>query len=374
MSLKAVPCVIMRGGTSKGIFFKKENLPPEGTERDRVIMKIFGSGDPSQIDGLGGSRTHTSKTMIVWKSNRSDVDVEYTFGQVGIENAFVDWTGNCGNLTSAVAPFAIDKKLLEAEQPYTVVRMYNTNTKKRIDVKVPVEGNSTKYEGDYQIDGVPNPGARIDAKWRDPGGAITGKLLPTGNPVDKIDTGLEAVTGSIVDASNPAVFIRAKEIGLSGRELPEEISGDSQAKLERIRSKAAEIIGFVEEARDAIRKSPHFPYIIIVAENQDYETSEGQVVKNFEYSILARLFSMQKMHHSYAVTGAICTGAAAKIPGSIVNRLLAEGENRVVIGHPKGVIDVNVEAVLAGEGVEIKSVTVGRTARRLMAGRAYYIP
>lgn len=372
MVVRGIPCVLMRGGTSKGVFFKREDLSPEGSERDEVIMKIFGSGDPSQIDGLGGSRTHTSKTMIVWKSDKSGVDLEYTFGQVGIEKALIDYTGNCGNLTSAVAPFAIDQKILEANEPYTEVKMYNTNTKKRVDIKVPVEGGSTKYDGDYRIDGVPNPGARIDVKWCEPGGALSGKLLPTGNPTDKIDTGLEAVKGSIVDASNPAVFVRAKDIGLTGMELPDEISKDSHMRLERIRSKAAEIMGFVKEAKDATEKSTHFPYIVIVGERQDYKTIGGRLVKKNEYSILARLFSMQKMHHAYAVTGAICTGAAAKIPKSIVNNLFEGEGNRVVIGHPKGLIDMSVETMPTGDSVEISSVTVGRTARRLMAGIAYY--
>jgi len=362
----------MRGGTSKGVFFKRGDLPADGSERDTVIIKIFGSGDPSQIDGLGGARPHTSKTMIVWKSDRYGVDIEYTFGQVGIEKAIVEWTGNCGNLTSAVAPFAIDEKIVGAKQPFTLLSMYNTNTGKRIDVNVPVEGSSTKYEGDYWIDGVPNPGARIDVKWYDPGGALTGKLMPTGNPTDKIDTGVEVVEGSIVDASNPAIFVRAKDIGLTGRELPHDIDKESNSKLERIRSKAAEMLGFVEEARQAGEKSAHFPYIIMVGESQDYETAEGRTVKKNEYSILARLFSLQKMHHAYAVTGAICTGAAAKIPRSIVSDLFDWKSNKVTIGHPKGVIDVSVEALPAGESVEIKSVTVGRTARRLMAGVATF--
>lgn len=374
MVLRGIPCVLMRGGTSKGVLFKREDLPPEGPQRDKVIVKIFGSGDPSQIDGLGGSRTHTSKTMIVWKSDRSENDIEYTFGQVGVEKPLVDWTGNCGNLTSAVAPFAIDEKILEAKEPYTSVRMYNTNTEKRIDAKVPVKGSSTEYEGEYRIDGVPNPGSRIDVRWWDPGGALSGKLLPTGNPVDRIDTGLEVVEGSIVDAANPAVFVRAEDIGLTGRELPEEISEASFLKLERIRSKAAELMGLVKEAKNATEKSVHFPYIAMVGERQNYKTGEGQTLKKDQYSILARLFSMQKMHHTYPVTGAICTGAAAKIPESIVNRLFEGKGNNVVIGHPRGLIEVVVEAAPAGENIEINSVTIGRTARRLMAGKAFYIP
>lgn len=372
MVLRSVPCVIMRGGTSKGVFFKKEDLPPTGSERDKVILRIFGSGDSSQIDGLGGSRTHTSKTMIVGQSGRSGFDVEYTFGQVGIENARVDWTGNCGNLTSAVAPFAVDEKLVEATEPRATIKMYNTNTRKRIDVEMPVQGCSTEYEGGYRIDGVPNPGARLDVKWYDPEGAITGRLLPTGNPKDRIDTGVEAIEGSIVDASNPAIFVKSKDIGLTGIELPGDVDEASKLKLERIRSKAAEILGFVNHAREATEKSAHFPYIVMLGERQDYTTIEGRAVEKGEYSILARLFSMQKMHHAYAVTGAICTAAAAKIPGTTVSDLLEGEGNKVIIGHPKGIIDLTVEAVSPGETVKIKSVTVGRTARRIMAGWAYY--
>ncbi len=363
----------MRGGTSKGVFFKREDLPEEGPKRDRVIMKVFGSGDPAQIDGLGGAQTHTSKTMIVSKSDKPDFDVAYTFGQVGIGKAAVDYTGNCGNLTSAISPFAIDEKILKAKEPHTMVKMFNTNTKKRIDVKVPVENGSTKYEGGYQEDGVPNPGARIDVEWYEPGGALTGKLLPTGNPVDKIDTGSETIRGSMVDASNPALFILAKDVGLTGRELPNEIASDSQMKLERIRSKAAEILGFVKDAREATAKSAHFPYIVIVGEPEDYKTAEGKTIKKKDYSVLARLFSLQKMHHAYAVTGAICTGAAAKIPNTVVNEIYRGQGNRVVIGHPKGAIDVSVKTIPLGESADIKSVTVGRTARRLMAGMAYYM-
>lgn len=363
----------MRGGTSKGVFFKREDLPKEGVERDVAITKIFGSGDPDQIDGLGGAQTHTSKAMIVWKSDKPGFDIEYMFGQVGIGKPSVDYTGNCGNLTAAVSPFAIDERILEAEEPCTMVRMFNANTRKRIDVKVPVEGSSTQYEGDYQEDGVPNPGARIDVEWYEPGGAVTGKLLPTGRSLDRIDIGTETIEGSIVDASNPALFLRAKDVGLTGRELPNDISVDSQTKLERIRAKAAEILGFVKDAAEATTKSSHFPYIVIVGEPQDYKTAEGKTVRKNDCSLVARLFSLQKMHHAYAVTGAICTGAAAKIPGTIVNRISNVDGDRVVIGHPKGTIEVSVKAAPLGDSADIKSVTIGRTARRLMAGIAYYI-
>jgi 2-methylaconitate cis-trans-isomerase PrpF len=312
--LSAIPCVIMRGGTSKGIFFKRSDLPEDETKRDEIILKIFGSGDPSQIDGLGGAQTHTSKTMIVWKSEKSDIDIEYLFGQVGIEKRFIEWVGNCGNLTAAVGPFSIDEGLIEGEEPSTRVRMYNVNTNKRIDAIVPVENGKTKYDGNYWIDGVPNPGSRIDLVWYDPKGSLTNKLLPTGNPIDKIIIGHITIEASLVDAGNPAVFIRAKDVGLQGSELPWEIPLTTLEKLEKIRSKAAELMGLVEKAEEATIKSPHFPFIVIIGEKKDYKTSNGKLIKKDEYTVMARLFSLQKMHHAYPITGAISTAAASKIP------------------------------------------------------------
>ncbi len=373
MPLRSIPAVIMRGGTSKGVFLKREDLPGDRSLWDEIILRIFGSGDPMQIDGLGGSHTHTSKVMIVWRSERQGIDIEYLFGQVGIERRFIDWGGNCGNLTSAVGPFAIDEDLVRPIEPVTVVRMLNINTGKRVDAIVPVRGGETNYEGDYYIDGVPNPGSRIDLVWYDPGGSHTGKLLPTGNPVDKIRVGDKIYEVSIVDAANPAVFVRAEDLGLTGAELPGEIPGSVAQKLEAIRSKAAELIGFVERAEEATIKSPHFPFIAIVGEKMDYKTPTGKTVKKEDYTVLARLFSMQKMHHAYPVTGAICTAAASKIPGTIVNQLSEDRGDRVIIGHPKGVIGLVVKTSPQGESVRVDSITIGRTARRLMRGYAYYI-
>ncbi len=373
MPLKGIPCVIMRGGTSKGLFFKREDLPADEKKWDGIIVKIFGSGDPMQIDGLGGSHTHTSKVMIVWRSNMPGVDVEYLFGQVGIERRFIDWSGNCGNLTSAVAPFSIDEGLVKATGSKTLVRMYNVNTRKRVDALVPTKDGMTDYEGDYMIDGVPNPGSRIDVIWHEPGGSHTGKLLPTGNPVDKISVGGKIYEVSIVDAANPAVFVRARDLGLTGAEMPSEISREVLDKLEAIRSKAAEIIGLVNRAEDATIASPHFPFIAIIGEKRDYRAADGKIISMDKYTVLARLFSMQKMHHAYPVTGAICTAAAAKIPGTIVNQLSEDRGEVVIIGHPKGIIDLKVDVKPSGESIHVNSVTVGRTARRLMAGIAYYI-
>lgn len=373
MPLRSIPAVLMRGGTSKGVFLKREDLPGDRPLWDEIILRIFGSGDPMQIDGLGGSHTHTSKVMIVWRSEKPGIDVEYLFGQVGIERRFIDWSGNCGNLTSAVGPFAIDEGLVRPTEPVNVVRMLNVNTRKRVDAVVPVKNGETNYEGDYYIDGVPNPGSRIDLVWHEPGGSHTGKLLPTGNAIDTIRIGDKAYEVSIVDAANPAVFVRAGDLGLTGAELPGEIPDNIARRLEEIRSKAAELMGLVERAEEATIKSPHFPFIAIIGERRSYKASTGKIVRKEDYTVLARLFSMQKMHHAYPVTGSICTAAASKIPGTIVNQLSEDRGDRVIIGHPKGVIDLVVKTSPQGEGVRIDSVTIGRTARRLMKGYAYYI-
>jgi len=373
LPLRGIPCAIMRGGTSKGVFFKKEDLPADRRLWDEIILRIFGSGDPMQLDGLGGSHTHTSKVMIVWRSERPGIDVDYLFGQVGIERRYIDWSGNCGNLTSAVGPFAIDVGIVKAVEPRTTVRMYNVNTGKRVDAIVPVKDGMTLYEGDYMIDGVPNPGSRIDLVWYDPGGSHSGKLLPTGNPLDRIEIGGKIYEISIVDAANPAVFVRAKDLGLTGTETPGEIDSETLAKLEAIRSKAAELMGLVERAEEATTKSPHFPFIAIIGKKRDYRTVNGKMIREGQYTVLARLFSMQKMHHAYPVTGSICTAAASKIPGTIVNQLSEDRGDTVIIGHPKGIIDLKVRIRPSGENVHIDSVTIGRTARRLMMGIAYYI-
>jgi 2-methylaconitate cis-trans-isomerase PrpF len=374
MSLRGIPCTIMRGGTSKGLFFRREVLPEDPNVRDEILLRIFGSGDPSQIDGLGGAQPHTSKVMIVWKSDRPGVDVEYLFGQVGIEERVIDWRGNCGNLTAAVGPFAIDEGLVDrVVEPRTVVRMLNVNTGKRVDAIVPVRDGKTLYAGDYMIDGVPNPGARIDLVWYDPGGSTTGKLLPTGNVVDELEVEGKSYEVTIVDAGNPLVFVEARSVGLQGTELPHEVTYEKINLLEKIRSKAAEVLGFVKSAEEARVKSPHLPLIAVVGERRDYKTVSGKLVRATDYTVLARLFTMRKMHHAYAVTGAIATSIASKIPGSIVNRYAEDRGNLVLIGHPKGVIDVKVDIEFQGKDVKVNSVTIARTARRLMSGIAYYL-
>lgn len=374
MPLKAIPCTIMRGGTSKGLFFRREHLPSDPAERERVLLKIFGSGDHLQIDGLGCAFPQASKTMIVWRSEHDSIDVEYLFGQVGIEKRLIDWTGNCGNLTSAVGPFAIEEGLVEPKEPYTVVRAFNVNTRKRIDIVVPVENGRVKYDGDYMIDGVPNPGSRIDCMWYDPGGAVIGKgYLPTGNVKDFIEVDGKAYEVSIVDAANPVVFVRAEDVGIKGIELPNEVSKEAMITLEKIRSKAAQILGLVDDWTKATDVSPHMPFIATVSERQDYVTTRGKSLDKNDYNVLVRLFSMQRMHPTIAVTAAICIASAAKISGTIVNEYCDSSNKKVVIGHPAGVMEVEVHTTGGGVNTRVEKVVVGRTARLLMRGFAYYI-
>ena len=372
MAMKSVPCTLMRGGTTKGILFRKEVLPSEESKRDEVILKIFGSGDSAQTDGIGAV-PNVSKTMIVWKSSRAGVDLDYYYGQMGAENWSIDHTGNCGNLTSAVGPFGIDEGIVKVRGSRVLLRLYNVNTKKRVDASVPLEDGLTQYEGDYMIDGVPNPGSRIDVIWHDPGGAVSGKLLPTGNPVDKVKINGGSIECSIVDASNPVVFVRAKDVSMSGTELPNQVDPSTVAKLERIRSQAAMLMGLVTEAEEATTKTPHIPFVAVVGEAQDYLSNGKGTIKQGEYDLLIRMFSMQEMHHACALTGAICTAVAAEMESTIVGEFYGGSGKSVIIGHPKGTIDIGVKVRPKGDSVQVESVTVGRTARKLISGLAFYL-
>lgn len=358
----------MRGGTSRGLFLKEDELT--GLENlDQVLLKVFGSGSSSQVDGIGGGFTHTSKVMIVRKSTDGEKDVEYTFGQVSVDKLFIDWTGNCGNLTFAVAPFAIDEKIVEVEDGVALVRMYNRNTRKRVDAKVPVKNGATVYDGDFVVDGVLNPGSRIETIWHRPGGAVTGKLLPTGNPVDELVLEGKKVQVSIVDAANPVVFVKAADVGMTGLETPSEVDEDNLRRIEKLRSLAAAAIGLVQNPEEATAKSPHFPFVCIVGPRENFKTHSGRVVTKDEYDISVRLFSMQKMHHACAVTAAICIAAASQIEGTLVHDSVEEKSQSVKIAHPKGLMKLGVKA----SSKDVEEISVNSTARRLMAGQVYYL-
>lgn len=372
-----VPCAIVRGGTSKGIFFKEHEIPPAGKLRDAVILRIFGSPDQRQIDGLAGANSLTSKVAIIGPSSRPGVDVDYTFGQVSVTESVIDWRGNCGNISSAVGLYAVDEGFVKPAEPTTKVSIYNTNTDKMIYATVPVKHGRGLSEGDYEIRGVPGTGARILLEFDDPAGSVTKKLLPTGNPKDTIDLGSKGkFTVSVVDAANPVVFCKAEELGLVGTELPTEVEGmpGILELIEEIRSVVAAKIGIVREAKVATKESPAIPKIGFVSKKRDYKSPDGKTISAKDIDFVARLASMQKMHRAYMVTGGVCTGAACKIEGTVVWDVLDETARKsdvFRIGHPYGVMDVKVTSNAGDPAKLIQRVGVGRTARRLLEGYAF---
>jgi methylitaconate Delta-isomerase len=370
----SIPCTIMRGGTSKALFFLDSDLPADMQQRTDFLLRAFGSPDIRQVDGMGGADPLTSKTAIIRASKMPGVDVEYTFGQVSITEPFVDMAGNCGNISSAVGPFAIDKGLVAAVDPVTSVRIFNTNTKKMIVADVPVRDGRVVTQGTYKINGVPGTGAEIKMHFVDPGGAITGKLLPTGNVVDKIkmESG-QTVDVSIVDAGNLAGFVSAKQIGLRGDELPAEIESRSDvlAMLEEIRAKISERLGICGNWREVFQRYRTNPKIAFVAAPAAFQTIQGQRVDADGVDLLARVMAMGRMHKAFAITAAIPTAAASKIPGSVVHALCRPSSSMVRIGHPSGIMSVGISASGENENFRLCEVVVGRTARKLMDGRVY---
>jgi len=380
----SVEITLMRGGTSKGVFLRKEEFEKIPEEyRERAILSIFGSPDARQIDGLGGATSTTSKMMIVARSSEPDIDVEYTFGQIAVDKPLIDYGGNCGNLTAAVGVFAVDEGMVAAHEPVTTLTLYNTNTQKRVVAEIPVEGGKAKTEGDCRIQGVPGTSARIVNRYINPSGGVTGKLFPTGNKIDILEVGTEEIRCSILDVMNPVVFLLAKNLSLTGKELPEEVNSDPQllSKLEMIRGEVAERLGLVRDSTETAATSPGIPKIAFVAPPDDYDDSYGNAIKSEELNLLARMMSMQKAHPTYAVTGAMCTAAAAVLEGTVVSEIARfdtrsseeEREREVVIGHPRGTISVRVKLAKTATGnTEILEAVVYRTARKLMKGSAFY--
>lgn len=373
--MKDIKCTIMRGGTSKGIFLMENELPTDQAERDDLICKVFGSPDIRQIDGLGGADVLTSKLAIVGPSTREDADVDYTFGQVSFEKKFIDYKGNCGNISSAVGPFAIDKGMVRAVEPVTTVRIHLTNSDQILVAEVPVQSGKAKVNGDCHIDGVPGTAAAIHLDWSDIIGTVCGKLLPTGNPKDVFVIDGKEYEVSLVDAGNPLVFIKAESLGMVGTETPAEIESDPErmALIEKIRGEAAVRFGLVDAPEKAKEESPYNPFFAIVSKPADHVCFNGVEVKKEDVDLVSRLLFMLHMHKAYPITGTVCTGAAMRIPGSIPWELMneeAKTNSKLHIGHPSGVIGVEVEAETEGE-VKMKSIKVIRTARMIMDGTVY---
>ncbi|MGE4047372.1 MAG: 2-methylaconitate cis-trans isomerase PrpF family protein [Acetobacteraceae bacterium] len=378
--MDALRCTIMRGGTSKAVFLREEDLPPPGAERDRIILKVFGSPDKRQIDGLGGADPLTSKLAIIGRPRVADTDVTYTFGQVEIDRPHVDYHSLCGNISSAVGQYAIEEGLVTPQEGITRVRVYTTNLKRILSIEVPVQDGKPVRLGSYRVPGVPGSGARILLDFAETAGGATGALLPTGNPVDTLEVpGVGAIEASLVDIGNAHVFIRARDVGLRGTESPAEIDRDKALldRLELIRGAGAHRMGMASAAKAARAETPATPILGIVSPPAAYTGHlDGAAVAADDVDLVSRLLFMQITHKTYAGTSTACTGVAARIPGTLVHEALrpaARERIEIRIGHPAGVIDTESEVVLAGAGrnLGVRRATLGRTARRILDGTVY---
>jgi methylitaconate Delta-isomerase len=375
-----IRCVIMRGGTSKAVFLKENDLPADPVRRKNAILGIFGSPDKRQIDGLGGADPLTSKLAIIGPP-RSDpraagTHLTYTFGQVEIDKPAIDFLSLCGNISSAVGAFAVYEGLVAATEPITTVRAYNTNLNRVLNIEVPVKDNRPLERGDFVVPGVPGTGARILVDFADTAGAACGALLPTGNSVDRLDIqGFGGIEASLVDIGNAHAFIRAHDVGLVGTETAAEIDARSELRdlLERIRGVAAYRMKLIGDPARSKPESPATPILGMVSPPADYEI-DGGAVNADDVDIVSRLMFMQQMHKTYAGTSTVCTGVASRISGTIVHEMTRREtlERDVMrIGHPAGVIETETRVELSGNQYVVRRATLGRTARRIMEGYAY---
>ena len=379
MPVKKIPCTIMRAGTSKGVFLYEKDLPQDPKERELTILKIFGSPDARQIDGLGGADALTSKVAIIAPSTGPDHDVRYTYAQVAIDQPRIHTKGICGNISSGVGPFAIDEGLVEATEPFTKVRVFNTNTNKVFVETVPVKDGKAEVYGDYTIDGVPGTGAEVELDFSATAGAITGKLLPTGNVIDLVEVpGFGKIEMSIVDCGTTVVFIRAKDVGMTGTETPYQVDSDKQLleKLEMIRGTAASMLGFCgkpEEARLVTANSPHMAILSPATDYLSYLNNDK--VERNQIDFVSRLMFMQKMHKTYPGTGSFSTAIASLLEGTIANEMYRlserEKDGAVAIGHPAGILKVGADLEKTEDGFVVKKCSISRTARRIMDGYVY---
>jgi 2-methylaconitate cis-trans-isomerase PrpF len=374
--MRKIPCVIMRGGTSKAVVLHEEDIPADFEERKEVLLKIFGSPDVRQIDGLGGADPLTSKCAVVGPSPTKNADISYTFYQIGIDNSFIG-TGLCGNISSVPAPFAIDEGMVKITEPVTMVRIYNPTYQKNLYAEVPVENGKAAVYGDYKIPGVPGTGAKIMLDWRDIVGTVTGKLLPTGNVKDKIHVdGIGALTVSIVDSGNPAVFFNAGDIGLKGTETAGEIDSNKDLldKLETIRGTVGEMIGLIKDRKNSAKENPEYPFLVFVNRPASYNTFAGEKIGADDVDFVARMMFLQKLHKTYAASVSICTGTTARIPGTVLNDVASKtmaDRKEVRFGQPGGVMEVESSVEQRGNDFVVTRSSVGRTARRIMEGFVY---
>src|SRR5579883_764978 len=379
MTQLRIPAVYMRGGTSKGVFFLAGDLPSEREERDRILLRVIGSPDPygKQIDGMGGATSSTSKVVIVSKSMRPDYDVDYLFGQVPIDAPGIDWSGNCGNLTAAVGPFAISAGSLDAPADGSAaVRIWQANIGKKIIAHVPMRGGEVLESGDFRLDGVAFPAAEVKLEFIDPAGddgpQSTGAMFPTGRRVDLLAIpGRGTLEATLINAGNPTIFVDSASLGLEGTELQQDINDRKEVLdlAEAVRSRGAVAMGLAATPEEATAKRPHTPKISFVAKPAGYTASDGRRIHPDSVDLLARIFSMGKLHHAMTGTGAVAIAAAAAIPGTIVHRITPlSAKGTVRFGHPSGTLEVGAEAVQQEGQWIIRKVIVSRSARRLMEG------
>jgi Uncharacterized protein conserved in bacteria len=364
-----VPCVIMRGGTSKGVFFHANDIPRTPEERDRFLLAVFGSPDKRQIDGLGGADLLTSKCAIVAPSDREDADVVYTFAQVGIDKPEVSYDINCGNIISAVGHYAIDHGWIKAVEPITSVRVYNTNTDKVITLHVRIRDGEPAVEGDCRIDGVPGTSAEVGLDYSKTYGGVTGKLFPTGRVRDRVHVPLlgKSIDITIVDLGNLSVFFKAEDIGCTGVEMPHQFSQTTYDIFEQIRKIAGDMCGLDE-------KATMIPYQIMVAPPSRYELiSGGTSIEAEDMDFVARMCTLGGMHKAFPVGGATSAAIAALAEGSVVHEVSGTHDNprQVRIGHPSGMMQVYARAESENGAWTAKEVTFARTARKIMDGFVY---
>jgi hypothetical protein len=371
----AIPAAWMRGGTSKGLFFRGDVLPADAATRDCLLLRAIGSPDPfgRQIDGVGGATSSTSKVVLVSRSARSDCDVDYLFGAVAIDAPLIDYSGSCGNLVAAVGPFAIEEGLVEPREGTTLVRIWQANTGKRILAHVPVRGGEPVVDGECRMDGVPFAGAEIRVEFLDPGGASAGALLPTGRARDLLEVpGVGRIEATLLDAGNPTVFVRAADLGLTATELPAAVDGDAAllARLEAIRAAGAVAMGLAASAEAATRERPATPKIAFVAPPRSYVSSAGVTMSAVDIDISARILSMGRLHHAFTGTGSVALAAAAALPGTIpaeVARAVPAG-TPLAIGHTSGRLEVGAVVACVEGAWRVEKAVMRRTARRLMSG------
>ena len=379
-----IPATYMRGGTSKGVFFNLADLPQvaqePGPARDALLLRVIGSPDPygKQIDGMGGATSSTSKTVIIAKSERDGYDVDYLFGQVSIDKAFVDWSGNCGNLSAAVGAFAINQGLVEArripENGFAEVRIWQKNIGKAIIAQVPITHSEVQETGDFELDGVTFPGAEVQIEFLDPADA-SGAMFPTGNLVDELEVPTDIVESGVlkatlINAGIPTIFVNAEDIGYTGTELQDAINNDAQAleKFETLRAYGAVKMGLIQQLDEAASRQ-HTPKIAFVAPPKAYTSSSGKTIEPKDIDLLVRALSMGKLHHAMMGTAAVAIATAAAVPGTLVNLAAGGGQrNAVRFGHPSGTLRVGAEAKEAEGQWSVTKAVMSRSARILMEG------